>query len=59
MALAGAAAVVQPPAFPTFAASEPLAAAAAGFAGISVALLAIAAVNLLPATMGAWRGAEA
>lgn len=59
VALAGVAAVVPPPAYPALAVSQPLAAASAGFVAISVALLAVAAVNLLPATMGAWRGAEA
>jgi Methylamine utilisation protein MauE len=59
MTLAGTAALLPPPAYPTLAASEPLAAASAGFAAIGAALLGVAAVNLLPSTLGAWRGAAA
>ena len=58
VALAGAAALAPPPAYPSLAASDPFAAATVGFVAVSVALLAVAAVNLLPVTMGAWRGAE-
>jgi hypothetical protein len=58
-ALAGVAAVVPPPAYSSLAASDPLAALSAGFVAISVAVLAVAAVSLLPVTMGAWGGAEA
>jgi hypothetical protein len=57
--LAASAAIAPPPALPTVAAADPLAAVAAGFVALAAALLAVAAVDLLPATLGAWRGAEA
>jgi uncharacterized membrane protein YphA (DoxX/SURF4 family) len=58
--LLGVAAVVAPPpSFWTLAPTTPFAASLAGLVAVAVAVLGVAAVQLLPGTMGAWRGAGA